>query len=635
MKHLLKMSLILMVFNIYFVHSQEEISGSTLWIKGQLEKDSVKTKETAKLKNVHNESFNFNPIVDFSKSKISKKTKYLVKNQSSLFLVFKCSGNEETNLITFQKGISKTYFTSKKITSDSEIILNKGDSHKGIILSYLSTNNSIFTKKGGNLVLDDALFNDVERKNQLMEMLYFPEVLKESDKNNIESYLSIKYGISLIGEKDYFNSKGTKIWDFKSNAANNYRVTGIGRDDFFNLNQKQSGNYEKDGLYIGLRKIEKTNLENNSIINDRSYMVWGDNNKTVLFDKQENGDQFKKMKRIWKTQTNSENPLTVFKSQFLVNKKEMIFEKNKDHSKEEEIWLAIDSSGTNEFNYASAMYIKASLENEEQLIFDNVKLKSNASYLFTFIKGPDFFMNYNVTAPNCNPSKDGAITINLLGGSAPYSIHLKSEKFEKNLTSNQNLISIENLTAGNYQLEISDKKQILKSSFEINAFENNTAYIDSQYYLNDNKEIEISPFITSKSENKISYKWFSENNLISTESKISANAVGNYKLILSNESGCTKEYPFLVRKKQNGINGGWTLFPNPVKSGERFSIQFQLKELTNVIITIIDVNGKMLINKNLGNIKEYQYETSLLASGTYLISISQNGKIETAKLIIK
>ncbi len=262
-------------------------------------------------------------------------------------------------------------------------------------------------------------------------------------------------------------------------------------------------------------------------------------------------------------------------------------------------------------------------------------MKANTNYLFTFVKGPDFFMNYNIKTPNCDLGNDGAISINLVGGYAPYTVQIKSEKFEKKLTSNQNLISIENLTTGNYQLEISDKKQMIKSVFEINAFDNNSVYMDSQYYLKDDKGIEIAPFITSQSENKLNYKWFAEHNLISTESKISANAVGNYKLVLSNQLGCVKEYPFLVRKKQNDINGGWTLFPNPVKSGERFAIQFQLKEFTNVIITIIDINGKMLINKNLGNIKEYQYEASLSASGTYLISISQNGKIETTKLIIE
>jgi len=110
------------------------------------------------------------------------------------------------------------------------------------------------------------------------------------ERNRIQSYLAIKYGITLGvngTSQDYVNSDGTKIWNQAANSGYSYNITGIGRDDKSELNQKQSRsvNNATDGLgpiegivTIGLSNIYDTNnLNTNSFPLDKQFLVWGDN----------------------------------------------------------------------------------------------------------------------------------------------------------------------------------------------------------------------------------------------------------------------------------------------------------------------------------------------------------------------
>ncbi|MFC0604289.1 choice-of-anchor D domain-containing protein [Winogradskyella pulchriflava] len=112
-------------------------------------------------------------------------------------------------------------------------------------------------------------------------------------RNRIQSYLAIKYGITLGvngTSQDYVNSDGTVIWDQSANTGYNYDIAGIGRDDASELNQKQSRsvNDATDGtgrtqgvLTMGLDEIYDTNSDNKSInpvtFNDKEFLMWGNN----------------------------------------------------------------------------------------------------------------------------------------------------------------------------------------------------------------------------------------------------------------------------------------------------------------------------------------------------------------------
>ncbi len=106
------------------------------------------------------------------------------------------------------------------------------------------------------------------------------------NRNRIQSYLAIKYGITLGvngTSQDYVNSSGTLIWDqdtgVPANDVFNHDIAGIGRDDDSDLNQKQSKTVNTaDDITIGLTDIATTNSANsNTFSTDESFVVWGNN----------------------------------------------------------------------------------------------------------------------------------------------------------------------------------------------------------------------------------------------------------------------------------------------------------------------------------------------------------------------
>lgn len=119
---------------------------------------------------------------------------------------------------------------------------------------------------------------------RVAEIFTFAERVSDVDRQKIESYLAVKYGITLgastEAQKDYINSFGTVVWDISANTGYNHHVAGIARDSVSDLNQKQSKtlNLENE-VTIGLNGIFTTNNANvNEFENDGDFLVWGCNN---------------------------------------------------------------------------------------------------------------------------------------------------------------------------------------------------------------------------------------------------------------------------------------------------------------------------------------------------------------------
>ncbi|MDO5969517.1 LamG-like jellyroll fold domain-containing protein [Flavivirga aquimarina] len=119
---------------------------------------------------------------------------------------------------------------------------------------------------------------------RIAEIFTFAERVTDTDRQKIESYLAIKYGITLgaatEAQKDYINSFDTSVWDISANTGYNYHVAGIGRDSISDLNQKQSKTLNlSNEITIGLNGIFTTNSANTNEFNeDGDFLVWGSNN---------------------------------------------------------------------------------------------------------------------------------------------------------------------------------------------------------------------------------------------------------------------------------------------------------------------------------------------------------------------
>jgi len=127
---------------------------------------------------------------------------------------------------------------------------------------------------------------------QLTEVFSFRNRKSSNEQQRIYTYLSIKNGVSLQEPTtsltvddhqatwDYIDSNGDVIWDYSSNSGFSYDVAAIGRDDLYQLHQKQSQSENSTSIVaIGLNEVKDIGTANSNAFDlDREFMVWGHNN---------------------------------------------------------------------------------------------------------------------------------------------------------------------------------------------------------------------------------------------------------------------------------------------------------------------------------------------------------------------
>ncbi|MDQ6482134.1 T9SS type A sorting domain-containing protein [Dyadobacter sp. LHD-138] len=136
-----------------------------------------------------------------------------------------------------------------------------------------------------------------------------------AERNKVESYLAIKYGLTLHNSNNYTTSKDIVVWDATANAGYYTNVAGIGNDILSALNQKQSRSQHtntNNQVTIGLGGIAATNDANTSQLTDGQFLVWGDNGNTqamtntastyTAFVYSGSINNARRMNRIWKVQ---------------------------------------------------------------------------------------------------------------------------------------------------------------------------------------------------------------------------------------------------------------------------------------------------------------------------------------------
>lgn len=140
----------------------------------------------------------------------------------------------------------------------------------------------------------DSLEISFDDRN-LFELIFIPKKSKPMDLNKLHSYLSIKYGISLERGK-YYGSDEKVIWDPEKHKKFTHRPTGLGRDDGYELYQKQSCNQEDGFLSIGKTDIKKLNAENQSVFDHNNFVIWSDDDQKMSLKRDGN---FNVLERNW------------------------------------------------------------------------------------------------------------------------------------------------------------------------------------------------------------------------------------------------------------------------------------------------------------------------------------------------
>ena len=164
------------------------------------------------------------------------------------------------------------------------------------------------SRTAGAAAFDNRILN-----GRIAEVVVFKSAVSAANANKVESYLALKYGITLRqmpAARNYVDSGDAVIWDATANATHNNNIAGIGRDAASVLEQKQSRsvNTANSGnlVTIGVGGIAVDNAANaNTFGADRDFLTWGDNGLATTFSTllaAPAGQNASRMLRAWRTQ---------------------------------------------------------------------------------------------------------------------------------------------------------------------------------------------------------------------------------------------------------------------------------------------------------------------------------------------
>ncbi|MBE2208750.1 MAG: DUF11 domain-containing protein, partial [Saprospiraceae bacterium] len=104
----------------------------------------------------------------------------------------------------------------------------------------------------GTLALGNAGSVNDRMGGSIGEVIAYTSLLSDADRNKVDSYLAVKYGITLsqATATNYTRSDGTIIWDATANGVYKNNIFGVGKDSVTCLNQTQSESVNTNRLRL-------------------------------------------------------------------------------------------------------------------------------------------------------------------------------------------------------------------------------------------------------------------------------------------------------------------------------------------------------------------------------------------------
>ncbi|WP_153393911.1 thrombospondin type 3 repeat-containing protein [Chryseobacterium vaccae] len=151
-------------------------------------------------------------------------------------------------------------------------------------------------------------------------IIYGSGNLTAVERRRVDSYLAIKYGITLgqVNTDHYLSADGSIVWDGTSNTAYNNNIFGVSRDDIEAFEQKVSKSVNA-GTILTVATINdfvnpNQNAARTGFVNDKTYFLLGDNANvaTTPVDITVGTRTYKRIQKSWLVQEKKSEAGTLF-----------------------------------------------------------------------------------------------------------------------------------------------------------------------------------------------------------------------------------------------------------------------------------------------------------------------------------
>lgn len=270
---------------------------------------------------------------------------------SNFYLVFKSEDTDQKDLLNFTFTCTQQTLTTHNINHTGVVDIDQKRKTGAIVKYGFNYQHATGDK---NFVTVSDVANDL---TDIYEVIYVNEAFTDLDHQQIQTYLSLKYGISLINSANYVDANGRSIWDNNLNSMYNNNITGVGRSDYFNLNKLET-----------INSVDKRIEISSNDFNNNEYLMIGSTNDHSNFVRVENQEL---LDSSWLVQTNATSNLTTLRFNLGSTLKT---------TGTYELLLNQNSST---FNTNDVLKIKGKVDGN-QLVFENVMFDADGNGYDTF-----------------------------------------------------------------------------------------------------------------------------------------------------------------------------------------------------------------------------------------------------------
>ncbi|MEM9547810.1 MAG: T9SS type A sorting domain-containing protein [Bacteroidota bacterium] len=384
------------------------------------------------------------------------------------------------------------------------------------------------------------------------EFISFTREISANERIRVESYLALKYGITLDQGTTYLSARNKMFWYERNSKTFTNRLFGLGRDDISGLNQLQSeSSHLKDHLVAAVGKIVETNMQKQALTNipNEHFLVFGDDGglTELMRDNQKQIDFWGKTWLAHGTgQKMPEQPIY-----FKLKLTGEIIDRLTSNS-DEHIWMLkddyVNNTSISDFEGEFIKYYKGVVDLVEgyayfdKIFFDEDK---NSFDQYTFGVGPEMIVQAQVSG--CQ-GDDLTMTIVITGGKPKYSINIESDDDAYDITTSNSTYSIP-VSAGNeYEITVFDANG-LQSQMTITVEPQSLEVNLGPDQILDNSQSTISLDAGQNIQDpNATYSWYRDGLLLlETDAILQVNEPGLYEVfVTSGDLTCTVSDVILI-----------------------------------------------------------------------------------------